>query len=429
MTNRFPADFVWGVATAAYQIEGAVDEDGRSASIWDTFSHTPGKVLHGDTGDVAVDHYHRYPEDVQLMADLGVRAYRFSIAWPRILPGGTGKPNAAGIDFYRRLIDELDSRGIAAYATLYHWDLPQALEDEGGWRNRNTAHAFAEYAAVVAEALAGRVTAWATFNEPWCSAFQGHGSGSHAPGLTDMSAAFAAAHHLNLAHGLAVRSMRSVGAANIGTVLNLVPVRVTSESPENEQAAEAVYAARNSLWLDPLFDGHYGDDVHRIAAPHGGLPVVDGDGEITSAPIDWLGINYYNDALVPDDEDRPRTDMGWPITPEGMFDVLDMARRRADVPLFITENGAAFTDPADGSLDDSARVAYLDAHLRQVLRAVEAGVPVAGYFVWSLLDNFEWAEGFSKRFGLVGVDYETLERQPRASYRWYRDLIASGGFR
>ncbi len=426
MSDSFPPDFLWGVATASYQIEGAVAEDGRGPSIWDTFSHTPGKVAGGDTGDVAVDHYHRFPEDVQLMSDLGVGAYRFSIAWPRIIPSGTGEVSPDGVDFYRRLIDDLESKGIQAFATLYHWDLPQALEDRGGWRNRATAYAFADYAAAVAEALGDRVTAWATFNEPWCSAYQGYGTGTHAPGVEDMAAAYAAAHHLNLAHGLGVRALRDAGAHDIGIVLNVTPVTVVEPSAENEVEAARVLAWRNAMWLDPILDGAYGSEVHRIAAEDGcSLPIHDGDFEITAQPIDWVGVNYYSDVLVPDTQDRPRTEMGWPITPEGMYDVLAMVRRRTDLPLYVTENGVAYPVPEGEVLDDVDRIAFLDAYLRQVHRAVEAGIPVCGYFVWSLLDNFEWAEGYGKRFGLVGVDYDSLVRTPRASYHWYGRLAAT----
>lgn len=409
-------DFLWGVATSSYQIEGAAQADGRGLSIWDTFSRVPGAIADGSNGDVACDHYHRLEEDIALMAELGVDAYRFSIAWPRILPNGTGAVNDEGIAFYQRLLDELERYNIAAYATLYHWDLPEALE--GGWTSRATAHAFAEYAGVVTEALGERVTAWATLNEPWCSSYLGYGAGVHAPGVQDMAAAFAAAHHLNLAHGLGVTAMRAAGATNVGVVLNLAPVHSVGDGMEEARETEDVW--RNDIWLDPIIDGAYGERVSAIADRDGdGLPVQEGDLEQIAQPLDWLGINYYHDLFVPKPPPGPRTDIGWPITPEGIYDVIDSTARRSDLPIYITENGGAFLE----DINDQERVAYLDAHIGHVLRAKDDGIDIRGYFEWSLMDNFEWAEGYRKRFGLVHIDYETLTRTPRTSYHWYKELI------
>ena len=418
---------MWGTATSAFQIEGAVHEDGRGPSIWDTFSRQPGNVAGGDTGEIAADHYHRSLEDVALMAQLGITAYRFSIAWPRILPAGTGEPNQAGIDFYRRLIEQLRQHDIQPLATLFHWDLPQALQDAGGWANRATAEAFGDYAAVIGAALADDDVAWGTINEPWCAAYQGYADGVHAPGLTDMRAAFRAAHHLNLAHGLSVWALREAGATNIGAVLNLAPAYAIEPGDAHASEAALLDTWRNDMWLDPTFDGVYGERVLRAAEPWGGLPVEPGDMELIAEPTDWLGINYYHDLQIPDTAPGPRTAMGWPVTPEGLYDILARAASRTNVPIYVTENGAAFEDPRDGSLDDTDRIEFIDAHLRQVHRAIEDGIDVRGYFVWSLLDNFEWSHGYGKRFGLVHIDYETQQRSPRSSFRWYRNVVNANG--
>lgn len=413
-----PSEFLWGIATSSYQIEGAASQDGRGPSIWDTFSRVSGAIVDGSNGDTACDHYHHMAEDVALIADLGVDAYRFSIAWPRILPNGTGAVNQAGLSFYQRLLDELERHNIKAYATLYHWDLPQALD--GGWTNRATAHAFAEYASIAAEALGDRVTSWATLNEPWCSSYLGYGTGVHAPGIQDMPSAFMAAHHLNLAHGLGVQAIRAAGGTNVGIVLNLAPVHQTDEGSEQVRVTDDLW--RNNLWLDPIVDGAYSDAVIALAERDGnGLGVKDGDLDAISTPLDWMGINYYHDMFVPEPPPGPRTDIGWPITPSGIYDVIASTAQRTGLPIYITENGGAFLE----DIDDQDRIAYLDAHIGHVLRAKQDGIDIRGYFEWSLMDNFEWAEGYLKRFGLIHVDYDTLARTPRSSYDWYKKLIES----
>jgi beta-glucosidase len=431
---RFPEGFTWGVATASYQIEGAVAEDGRSPSIWDTFSHTPGAVLNGDTGDVADDHYHRYREDVDLLGDLGVGSYRFSLAWPRLQPDGRGPLNEAGIDFYARLVDALLERGVTPWVTLYHWDLPQVLQDEGGWPARDTAERFAEYAAAVYERLHDRVAYWTTLNEPWVAAYTGHAEGRHAPGLQDPVAAVRAAHHMLLGHGLAIEAMRAQGdaASRFGITLNLSPVAAASDAAADADAARRIDGLLNRQLLDALLLG-------RGA---GGDHVLDGDLRRVAAPLDFLGINYYMRYVVRAGEaggapspwvgsedvefvsrGLPRTDMGWEIDADGMYDVLMRVHRDySPPPLYITENGAAFDGVADPE-----RIAYLDAHLRAAHRAIEDGVDLRGYFVWTLMDNFEWARGYSMRFGLVHVDYETLRRTPKDSARWYAQVTRGNG--
>ncbi|WP_127573026.1 GH1 family beta-glucosidase [Georgenia faecalis] len=461
-SSPFPADFLWGAATAAYQIEGAVAEDGRTPSIWDTFSHTPGKVLAGDTGDVADDHYHRYAEDVALMKELALQTYRFSIAWPRITPDVTadalGPVNEAGVDFYSRLVDELLAAGITPAVTLYHWDLPQALEDAGGWTARSTAERFAEYAAVVAERLGDRITTFITLNEPWCSAYLGYGSGVHAPGRTDPAATLAAVHHLNLAHGLAASAIRAVRPdAAIGLTLNLAWVRPASDSAADAAAAQRIDGLQNRVFLDPVLTGTYPDDVLEATASVTDWSFVrDGDLALIHTPLDVLGINYYSPTLVraydgvgereeadghgdsaaspwPACEDiefpaqpGPYTDMGWSIDPRGLTELLlRMHREHPGLDLMVTENGAAFPDAVgpDGQVTDDDRIAYLRDHVAAVGDAIAAGAPVRGYFVWSLLDNFEWGYGYSKRFGIVHVDYATQQRTPKASARWYAGTI------
>jgi beta-glucosidase len=437
-----PTGFLWGAATAAYQVEGAADEDGRGRSIWDTFSHTPGRVQDGDTGDVAVDHYHRYREDVALMADLGLSSYRFSVAWPRIQPDGRGRVDRRGLDFYRRLVDELLSAGIEPWVTLYHWDLPQALEDAGGWPERDTAERFADYAATVHGALSDRVTYWTTLNEPWCSAFLGYASGVHAPGRRDPAAAVRAAHHLMLGHGLAVERMRG-GNSKLGVTLNLYDVGAASDSPADHDAARRIDGVQNRLFLDPILLGRYPDDVVRdLAAVTDQAHVRDGDLATIAAPLDLLGVNYYTRHVVAAGEGAgrgsawvesehvhavetglPRTAMGWDVDPAGLGALLRRLHREYPaILLYITENGAAYDDVVapDGGVHDAERVAYLRAHLAECHGAIADGVPLRGYFAWSLMDNFEWAYGYAKRFGLVHVDYATQRRTPKDSAHWYR---------
>jgi beta-glucosidase len=454
----FPPGFLWGAATAAYQIEGAAAEDGRTASIWDTFSHTPGKVLGGESGDVACDHYHRSADDVALMARLGLKSYRFSIGWPRVQPGGSGPANQAGLDFYRRLVDDLLAKDIEPWVTLYHWDLPQELEDAGGWPARDTAYRFGDYAALVHDALGDRVKFWTTHNEPWCTAFLGYGSGVHAPGRTDGADALAAAHHLNLAHGLATQAIRaSAPDRSIGITLNLHALKAATDSAADHDAVRRIDAVGNRIFLDPILRGEYPADLLADTAKVTDWGFVhEGDLEIIAQPLSVLGVNYYTRQLVasPADDgapqshwrapstwpgssdvrflkrDLPVTEMGWEVDPDGLTALL---RRVHDdygqIPLYITENGAAYDDQvvADGSVPDPDRVAYLDAHLRACAQAMAQGVNLQGYFAWSLLDNFEWAWGYSKRFGIVHVDYETQARTPKASAHWYAEVIRRGG--
>jgi beta-glucosidase len=453
---QFPDEFLWGTATAAYQIEGAVNEDGRGQSIWDTFSHTPGKTHGGDTGDVADDHYHRVDSDLDLMARLPVNAYRFSVAWPRVQPNGQGAVNQKGIDFYRRLVEGLNRRGIAPMITLYHWDLPQALQDGGGWSNRATAGRFADYADIVFRTLGDEVPLWITLNEPWVAAWVGYGSGVHAPGIADTQQALAATHHLLLAHGHATQAMRAARAsgARLGVALNLSPVRPASNQPRDREAAARADGNLNRLFLEPIFRGRYPDDVVALYRSGGfELPAREGDLAVISAPIDFLGVNYYLPltvrALPPHapDQDPSRfglraenvaptgvktTSMGWPIQPEGLTELLDRLHHEyPEVPIHITENGAAFPDRVDahGHIGDSQRIDYLRAHVAACHAAIQDGIDLKGYFVWSFLDNFEWAEGYSKRFGLVFVDYPTQRRTPKASYGWYRSLITGASLK
>ncbi|WP_018654053.1 GH1 family beta-glucosidase [Actinomadura flavalba] len=425
--------FQWGVATAAYQIEGAVTEDGRGPSTWDVFAHTPGRVRDGHTGDVACDHYHRWPEDVALMAGLGVDAYRFSVAWPRVQPSGSGAVNAAGLDFYDRLVDALLAAGIAPAATLYHWDLPQPLEDAGGWMNRDTAHRFAEYAAIVADRLADRVDAWMTLNEPVVVMAYGYGYGLYAPGHALLLDALPTAHHQLLAHGLGAAALRARGARRVGIANHYSPAWPASD---DARAATATFDLMlNRLFTEPLLTGAYPD-----LTPLGGFPdgvVRDGDLPVIAAPLDFLGVNYYRptrigpapaDSPLPFDlvdmPDFPVTDLGWPIVPDAFGDLLrDLRATYGDAlpPLVVTENGCSFPDAPD----DGPRVAFLEAHIAAMRAAMADGVDVRGYFAWSLLDNFEWSEGYHPRFGLVHVDYATQQRTPKRSYAWYRDLIAA----
>lgn len=443
-----PSSFRWGLATSAYQIEGAVDEDGRTASIWDTYCRVPGAVHNGENGDVACDHYHRMPDDVALIHALGADTYRFSVAWPRVQPGGRGPVNAAGIAFYDRLVDELLGHGIDPWVTLYHWDLPQELEDAGGWPVRDTAYRFADYATLVFDALGDRVRTWTTLNEPWCSAMLGYAYGRQAPGRQDFPAAVHATHHLLLAHGLAAQRLRAAADTpiDLGITLNMGYGEPASDSEVDREAARRADGMGTRIYTDPLFRGEYpADVVADLATQHIELPVRDGDLALIAAPIDVLGVNYYSahrfagtdengntvDAdglpvtrMVP--RGAPVTAMGWEIVPEGIKRMLlRLTRDYPGVPLVITENGAAFDDEADehGFVADDDRTTYLREHLNAVASAIAEGADVRGYFAWSLMDNFEWSFGYEKRFGIVRVDYETLERIPKQSALWYRDTI------
>jgi len=453
----FPEGFLWGAATAAYQVEGAAGEGGRGRSIWDTFSRTPGRTYRGDTGDVACDHYRRTDEDLDLMAGLGLKAYRFSVAWPRVQPEGSGPANQEGLDFYRRLVEGLRGRGIEPMPTLYHWDLPQALEDRhGGWTGRQTSERFAEYAGIVYGALKDEVRFWITLNEPWVASWMGYGHGLHAPGHADAGKALSATHHLLLGHGLALEAMRAAGSADddtkLGVTLNLHPAVAARDRDADREAARRVDGQANRLYLDPLFRGSYPEDLLSYYRERGVElpPVRDGDLRKISAPVDFLGVNYYFRHHVRDDPEggppevpfsdlgaRPivphaaeKTAMGWPVEPEGLAEILVRLKDEyTQVPLYVTENGRAVHDYADpeGNVKDFERVSYLDAHFRAARTAMERGVDLRGYIVWSLLDNFEWAEGYSKRFGLVFVDYPTQKRTPKASFRWYKGVIEKNG--
>lgn len=438
MGSSFPADFVWGAATAAYQVEGAVHEDGRGESVWDRFAATPGKVRAGDTGEVACDFYHRYPEDIALMRELGLAAFRFSVSWPRVFPAGRGSPNPAGLDFYDRLVDELLTAGIEPFPTLFHWDTPQALEDAGGWPVRATAYAFVDYAEAVVARLGDRVRHWTTHNEPGVVSSHGYGSGVHAPGRTSARDAVAAAHHLLLSHGLAVDAIRSLAPeASVGIALDLTQPYPAGASPEDLAAARQVDGEANRWFLDPLFRGAYPDDQReRLALAE---PVIrDGDLETIAAPIDFLGVNTYRRHVVAGGNGGPPrilrpegryTTMDWEVHPESFRGLLvSLADEYAPAAIYVTENGAAFADVRghDGRVHDVERGEYLLDHIDAVGRAIAAGAPVKGYFVWSLLDNFEWGYGYSQRFGLVYVDYPTLERIPKDSFGLYRELIAAG---
>jgi beta-glucosidase len=440
--SGLPDTFLFGAATAAYQIEGSVRADGRGESIWDRFTHTPGRIHNGDTGDVACDHYRRYRDDLDLMAELGLQLYRFSISWPRVLPEGAGRPNPAGLDFYRRLVDGLLERGIEPMPTLYHWDLPQALQDAGGWENRDTVERFAEYAALVFDELGGGVRSWITHNEPWVTAFGGYGYGTKAPGVRDWRRALLVAHNVLLSHGLAVRAFREVRPEDgeIAIALNLYPVYPATPRGEDREAADRFDGFMNRWFLDPVTHGCYPPDiVGEYEARYGRLDFVrPGDLATIAAPIDFLGVNYYSRALAaagPGEPlgvetplgELPTTAMGWEVSPDTFYDLLVRVGREYRLPLVITENGAAYDDtpPTNGVVEDPKRLDYIRRHVEALERAVVDGVDVRGYCAWSLLDNFEWERGYSKRFGIVYVDYETQRRVPKQSALWYRDLIAS----
>jgi beta-glucosidase len=443
----FPEDFVWGVATASYQIEGAIEADGRKPSIWDTFSATPGKVVKGDTGAVACDHYHRYLQDIALMRDsLGVRNYRFSIAWPRVLPDGTGAVNAAGLDFYDRLVDALLDAGITPWATLYHWDLPQVLEDAGGWPARSIVDAYVEYADVVTRRLSDRVSNWMTFNEPWVFTFLGYAAGIHAPGRRDWGAFLKGAHHMLLAHAQALPVIRGNGSdsTQAGLVLNLSWADPATDSAEDRAAADRQMSFQNRWFMDPIYNGHYPEDMRTIYEDAGIMPDVSADDLklIATGKPDFLGVNFYTREVVAAGGDDPRalhvipqegehTAMGWEVSPQAIDSVVRWAHETyTPGPIYITENGAAFPDVVaeDGAVHDDRRVAFYQAYLANVHKALTSGVPVRGYFAWSLLDNFEWAEGYSKRFGITYVDYPTQTRILKDSGKWYAQTVQQNGF-
>ncbi|MDF1477879.1 GH1 family beta-glucosidase [Leifsonia sp. H3M29-4] len=463
--RRFPEAFLFGAATAAYQIEGAAHEDGRTDSIWDAFARVPGAVVGGDNGDVACDHYHRYRDDVALMSELGLQTYRFSTSWSRVNPDG-GPVNQKGIDFYSRLVDELLAKNIKPWLTLYHWDLPQALEEQGGWANRDTAYRFADYARTVHDALGDRVTAWTTLNEPWCSSFLSYIGGEHAPGRQEPAAGLAAGHHLLLAHGLVIKELRERDPElSLGITLNLtVADPVDADDPADLEAVRRIDGQFNRFFLDPIFRGAYPQDVLEDVAHLGFAEVIQpGDLDIISSPIDALGINYYHGELVsghpttqtmstaaPSERpkrspfpaaegvhwqlrDLPRTAMGWEVQPEGLTRLLVRIHEEyagpASVALSVTENGAAYDDvvAADGFVHDAERAEFIELHLEAILDAIDAGVPVHGYFYWSLMDNFEWAWGYDKRFGIVRVDYDTQVRTLKDSALAYARIISARG--
>lgn len=444
--RAFPEGFIWGTATSAYQIEGAWNEDGRGVSIWDTFCRKWGRTHGGATGDVAADHYHRWAEDVALMRQLGMNAYRFSISWCRIIPNGSGPINPAGLDFYDRLVDALLEAGITPYPTLFHYDLPQPLHEHGGWPSRSTAHHFADYARVVGERLGDRVTYWITHNEPWVTAFLGYFTGEHAPGHRNPFSAFAAMHHILLSHGYAVQALRSSVRLppQIGIALNLSPAYPASPSAADRHAARLSDGWINRMTLDPVLKGHYPEDftsspIWRLLERQTGYPIQEGDMTIIAEPLDFLGVNYYSRAVLryvpvlqmlpvrpPESE---YSDM-WEIYPIGIYDLLMRIHRDYRHPtLLVSENGVPVPDriDADGRIRDERRICYLRDHLRQIHRAIARGVPVAGYLVWSLLDNFEWAHGYTKRFGLIYVDFETGERRIKQSGEWFAEVIRANG--
>lgn len=456
MTNTFPNDFIWGTATASYQIEGAFNEDGRGASIWDTFSKTPGKVVNGDTGDIACDHYHRYKEDIALMKDLGVRAYRFSIAWPRLFPNGDETREPRGFAFYNDLINELIKAGIEPMVTLYHWDLPQTLEDKGGWANRTIVDAFAKYAKACAEEFGDRINTWITLNEPWCVSWLGYSNGVHAPGKKDFKLAIAASHHTALAHAAALREIKKIRPnASVGLTVNMNNIH--NENPEDTEVTNFALlndANLNRWWIDAFTKGEY---PHYLMDTYGELSnnlILDGDKELLKVKTDFLGINYYCDGFVrsPQPHNKPAieegfmpfpqtvdssapehlkgnlTDMGWVVTPEGLGNLVKRVHKDwPEIPfIVITENGSAYPDiKENGTVNDVKRTSYLKSHLASLQQAIADGVPVKGYFAWSLLDNFEWAEGYAKRFGIIHVDYQTQERTPKLSAKTYKEIIKS----
>jgi len=441
---QFPEGFLWGTATAAYQIEGAHDADGKGPSIWDSFAHRPGKVFENQNGDVACDHYHRYRADVETMADLGFNAYRFSVSWPRVIPSGTGAVNHPGLDFYNRLVDALLQRRIRPFITLYHWDLPQAMEDRGGWGARDTAAAFGEYAALLGRTLGDRVKDWITLNEPLASVSAGYVFGIHAPGKQDPQLGFQVSHHLNLAHGHAVRALRStVPGARVGITHVSLPVYPASDSEADRAAAQRYDGIVNRWYWEPPLRGAYPADILERLGPLAPT-IAEGDLQLVSPPIDFFGHNSYTRAVVKDDpasvlmgatqlppDGKPQTEMGWEIYPDHLYDALiRITRDYGALEIYVTENGSAFADEVvHGAVTDPQRIDYLRAHLRAAHRAIQDGVKLRGYFCWSLLDNFEWSFGYSKRFGIVYVDYPTQRRIVKASGRFYSDVARQNALR
>jgi len=442
---KFPKDFLWGVAASAYQIEGANQEDGKGESIWDHFTRWPAHILNGDNGDAALDHFHRYKEDAAIMKSLGIPCYGFSVAWTRIFPAGHGHVNQKGLDFYSRLVDELLAAGIQPKTTLFHWDLPQALQDKGGWPNRDTADYFAEYARVVFDKLSDRVKMWATHNEPWVAAFLGYGTGLHAPGICDYSQAYQTAHHLLLSHGKAVQVFREGGYdGQIGLILNLNGLMPASDSDEDVTATQRVHDETHALFLDPVFKGTYPQDLFDYIGPHQ-PKIKDGDLEIIHQPIDFLGLNHYNSDLVSFDlfgglnkarltpYSAPgwgRTEMNWGIHPMGLKgEVMHIKENYGNPALYLTENGCAMPDQPDENdfVADWDRIRFIQAHIHALHEAIQEGANVKGHFVWSIFDNFEWERGYSRRFGLVRVDYKTLKRTPKQSAHWFSEVIKQNG--
>ncbi len=439
-TLEFPPGFVWGCATSAHQIEGAWDEDGKGESIWDRFAHTPGHINTGETGDVACDHYHRYKEDVALMKELGLNAYRFSISWPRIFPTGKGPINAKGLDFYNRLVDELLAAGIIPFPTLFHWDLPQSLQDEGGWGNRETAGRFAEYCVAVVDHLGDRVKRWLIFNEPWVFTILGHMWGIHAPGLRDPALALRTTHVANLAQGMAARAMRATGKVEaLGSAFNMTWMYPATDSPEDRAAAERMHAFTNIWFLEPALHGRYPDAYPAGMAPDR-LRIQPGDMEAVKADFDFIGINLYTREMVADNPSDPnlgarvvhlpdveRTEFHWEVYPEALHDAIVRTWNEYRLPIYVTENGCSYGDAPDenGVINDDRRISYYQRYIAQVGRAIQEGADVRGYYSWTLTDNFEWAEGFRQRFGLIWLDVPSQRRTIKKSGYWYRDLIAA----
>lgn len=441
---QFPKNFSWGVATASYQIEGAVNEDNRGPSIWDTFSHTPGKIMNGDNGDIACDSYHRYEEDVKLMKELGVDIYRFSVAWPRIFPNGTGEVNQKGLDYYHRLVDCLLENGIEPMCTLYHWDLPQALQDKGGWENRDTVDAFEKYAEVMFTSFSGKIKKWLTINEPWCASFLSNYIGAHAPGNHDLALAVTISHHLLLAHGKAVSKFREMNIeGEIGFAPNVTWLEPYSRKKEDVEACKRRMGWMVDWFFDPIFKGSYPEFMLEVfERNHAPLHIQEGDMDLIKDSVDFIGINYYESnvgrfnekggifQIENIDMGYKKTDLDWFIEPEGFYKVLThITDRYGEIPIYITENGICINEGVEnGVVNDTRRIDYLKSHITAVHRCLESGVNLRGYITWSLLDNFEWAEGYSKRFGIVHVDYRTLERTKKESYYWYQKVVNNGWF-
>ncbi|WAA11340.1 GH1 family beta-glucosidase [Fervidibacillus albus] len=441
---QFPKDFLWGAATASYQVEGAANEDGRKPSIWDTFSRTPGKIKNGDHGDVACDSYHRYEEDIEIMADLGINVYRFSVAWPRVIPDGVGEVNERGLDFYRRFIDKLLDAGIEPILTLYHWDLPQALHDQGGWANRATVDAFVKYAEVLFKEFDGKVKYWLTINEPWCVSFLSNFIGEHAPGNRDLNLALQISHHLLLAHGKTVQRFREIGiSGKIGYAPNVEWKEPFSNRKEDIEASRREVGFLLDWFFDPVFKGQYPKFLVDWFNEKGGtFEIKEGDMEIINERIDFLGINFYTGSYSRykkghgffDSENVDigfaKTDINWNIFPDGFYKVLlEIKNKYGDIPIVITENGACYNnEPEFGRVKDTGRIKYFQSHLASLRRAMDSGVNIKGYCVWSLLDNFEWAHGYSMRFGIVHVDFRTLDRTKKDSFYWYKQLIRNGWY-